>query len=258
MENQDLMTINLSENERIDDLQIKGYRIIQDKTAFCFGMDAVLLSDFADIKKNEKVLDMCSGTGILPILLAAKTQGKYFEGLEIQEKMARMAERSVSLNGLEERVGIRCGDVKEASMIYGRDAFDVITCNPPYMNQNHGLKNPDEPKAIARHEVLMTFEDACAQAFAVLKPGGRLYLVHRPQRLSELITTLKKHRMEPKRLRFVHPYIDEPANMVLIEAFKDGREQMRIDSPIIVYSAPNVYTKQIYDIYGYDCDADGK
>lgn len=252
MESQDLMTINLQDNERIDDLQIKGYKIIQDKTAFCFGMDAVLLSDFAVVKKNEKVLDMCTGTGIVPILLAAKTEGGEFAGLEIQEKMAKMAGRSVVLNGLEEKIKITCGDVKEATNIYGRNSFEVITCNPPYMNQNHGLKNPDEPKAIARHEVLMSFEDLASQSYSILKPGGRLYLVHRPHRLSELIATLKKHRLEPKRLRFVHPFLYEAANMVLIEAFKDGKEQMRIDSPIIVYSEPGVYTKQIYDIYGYE------
>lgn len=252
MESQDLMTIKLLDNERIDDLQIKGYKIIQDKTAFCFGMDAVLLSDFAVIKKNEKVLDMCTGTGIIPILLAAKTCGEGFDGLEIQEKTAKMACRSVALNNLQNKIKITCGDVKEASDIYGRASYEVITCNPPYMNQNHGLKNPYEPKAIARHEVLMSFEELAEQAFNVLKPGGRLYMVHRPHRLSELIFTLKKHRLEPKRLRFVHPFINEAANMVLIEAFKDGKEHMRIDSPVIVYSEPGVYTKQIYDIYGYD------
>lgn len=250
MESQDLMTINLLENERIDDLQIKGYRIIQDRTAFCFGMDAVLLSDFAVVRKNEKVLDMCTGTGILPILLEAKTEGSKFCGLEIQEKMAEMAGRSVLLNSQQEKIEIMCGDVKEATKLYGRNVFEVVTCNPPYMNQNHGLKNPDEPKAIARHEVLMRFEDLAREAYNVLKPGGRLYIVHRPHRLTELVSTLKKYRLEPKRLRFVHPYINEAANMVLIEAFKDGKEQMKIDSPIIVYSEPGVYTKQIYDIYG--------
>ena len=251
MENQDLMTIDLLENERIDDLQIKGYRIIQDRTAFCFGMDAVLLSDFAAVKRDERVLDMCTGTGIIPILLEAKTEGSYFAGLEIQEKMAKMAARSAALNGISEKVVITCGDVKEATRIYGRDSFDAVTCNPPYMNQNHGLKNPDEPKAIARHEVLMSFEDLARETFSVLKPGGRLYLVHRPHRLTELITILKRYRLEPKRLRFVHPYIGVDANMVLIEAFKDGKEQMRIDPPIVVYSEPGVYTEQIYEIYGY-------
>ncbi len=252
MESQDLMTINLRDNERIDDLQLKGYKIIQDKTAFCFGMDAVLLSDFVVVKKQEKVLDMCTGTGIIPILLEAKTLGEHFDGLEIQENIAEMAGRSVALNSLNDKIKITCGDVKEATNIYGKNSFEVITCNPPYMNHNHGLKNPDEPKAIARHEVLMSFEDLAAQAYSILKPGGRLYLVHRPHRLSELIYTLKKHRLEPKRLRFVHPFINEAANMVLIEAFKDGREQMRIDSPIVVYDKPGVYTKQIYEIYGYE------
>lgn len=243
--------IELRENERIDELHRNGYRIIQNETAFCFGMDAVLLSGFAAAKKGERVVDFCTGTGIIPILMEAKTDGSHFTGLEIQAPMAEMAGRSVLLNNLSEKVEIICGDVCRASEIFGKSSVDVVTCNPPYMNQNHGLKNPDEPKAIARHEVCLTFDDVAREAAAVLKPGGRFYLVHRPMRLVELIMTMKKYKLEPKRMKFVHPFVGEEANMVLIEAVYGGGAQMRIEKPLIVYETPGKYTSEIYDIYGY-------
>lgn len=245
------MTIKLLPNERIDELQRNGYRIIQNEKKFCFGMDAVLLSGFARAGKGERVLDLGTGTGIIPILMEAKTEGKSFTGLEIQEEMAEMAARSVKLNGLEEKVSIIQGDLKEASKRFGKASFDVVTCNPPYMNQNHGLKNPDEPKAIARHELLCSFEDVAREAAALLKSGGRLYLVHRPHRLTEIFETLRAHKLEPKRMKFVHPFADAEANMVLIEAFRGGRPQMRVEAPVIVYEKPGVYTNEIYEIYGY-------
>ena len=243
--------IELREHERIDELHRNGYKIIQNESAFCFGMDAVLLSGFATAKKGERVVDFCTGTGIIPILMEAKTEGSHFTGLEIQPQMAEMANRSVLLNELSERVEIICGDVCKASERFGKSTVDVVTCNPPYMNQNHGLKNPDEPKAIARHEVCLTFEDVAREAAAVLKPGGRFYLVRRPMRLVELIMTMKAHKLEPKRMKFVHPYVGEEANMVLIEAVYGGGAQMRIEKPLIVYEAPGKYTPEIYDIYGY-------
>ena len=245
------MTIKLLPNERIDELQRNGYRIIQNEKKFCFGMDAVLLSGFARAGKGERVLDLGTGTGIIPILMEAKTEGESFTGLEIQEEMAEMAARSVKLNGLEEKVSIIQGDLKEASKRFGKASFDVVTCNPPYMNQNHGLKNPDEPKAIARHELLCSFEDVAREAAALLKSGGRLYLVHRPHRLTEIFETLRAHKLEPKRMKFVHPFADAEANMVLIEAFRGGRPQMRVEAPGIVYEKPGVYTNEIYEIYGY-------
>ena len=245
------MTIKLLPNERIDELQRNGYRIIQNEKKFCFGMDAVLLSGFARAGKGERVLDLGTGTGIIPILMEAKTGGESFTGLEIQEEMAEMAARSVKLNGLEEKVSIIQGDLKEASKRFGKASFDVVTCNPPYMNQNHGLKNPDEPKAIARHELLCSFEDVAREAAALLKSGGRLYLVHRPHRLTEIFETLRAHKLEPKRMKFVHPFADAEANMVLIEAFRGGRPQMRVEAPVIVYEKPGVYTNEIYEIYGY-------
>ena len=243
--------VTCGEDERIDDLQRNGYRIIQKKKGFCFGMDAVLLSGFAQVKEGEAAVDLGTGTGIIPILLEVKTKGKHFTGLEIQEEVAEMAARSVKLNGLEEKVSIIQGDLKEASKRFGKASFDVVTCNPPYMNQNHGLKNPDEPKAIARHELLCSFEDVAREAAALLKSGGRLYLVHRPHRLTEIFETLRAHKLEPKRMKFVHPFADAEANMVLIEAFRGGRPQMRVEAPVIVYEKPGVYTNEIYEIYGY-------
>lgn len=239
------------EDERIDDLQRNGYRIIQKKKGFCFGMDAVLLSGFAQVKEGEVAVDLGTGTGIIPILLEAKTKGKHFTGLEIQKEVAEMAERSVQLNHLEDRVDIVRGDIKEASRLFGKASFDVVTSNPPYMNDNHGLKNPDLPKAIARHEVFCTLDDVCREVSLLLRSGGRFYMVHRPHRLAEIITALKTYRLEPKRMKLVHPFADKDANMVLIEAVRGGRSMMKVEAPVIVYQKPGVYTQEIYDIYGY-------
>lgn len=241
----------VKEGERLDELNRNGYFLIQNPDKFCFGMDAVLLSGFARVKKGETVLDMGTGTGVIPILLEGKTEGSRFTGLEIQADMADMASRSVKLNRLSEKVSIVTGDIKEASARFGRASFDVVTCNPPYMNENHGLKNPGEPKAIARHEILCTFEDIAREAAAVLRSGGRFYMVHRPHRLLELFETLRKHGLEPKRMKMVHPYLGEEANMVLIEAFRGGRPQMRVEPPLIVYQSPGQYTNEIYEIYWY-------
>ena len=245
------MMINLKPGERLDDLERNGYKIIQDKEKFCFGMYAVLLSGFARVKKGEKVLDLGTGTGIIPILLEAKTEGQHFTGLEIQEESADMASRSVSLNNLDEKVKIVCGDIKEAGVIFGKGTFEVVTTNPPYMNDLHGIKNPDMPKAIARHEVLCTLEDVVKEGAAVLKQNGRMYMVHRPHRLIEIIEVLKKYKLDPKRIKFVHPFVNKPANMVLIEALKGGKSMVKVEEPIIVYKEQGVYTDEIYDIYGY-------
>lgn len=245
------MTINLKENERIDDLQRNGYRIIQNTKGFCFGMDAVLLSGFAFVKPGERAIDLGTGTGIIPILLEAKCQGEHYTGLEIQEEMADMARRSVALNQLEKKISVVTGDIREASRLFGAASFDVVTSNPPYMNDAHGLKNPELPKAIARHEVLCTLEDVVGQAARLLKPGGRFYLVHRPHRLIEIITALTRAGLEPKRMKLVHPFVDKEANMVLIEAVRGGKSMIKVEAPIIVYKEPGVYTDEIYTIYGY-------
>lgn len=248
-ESRSLMT-NLLPGERIDDLQRKGYKIIQNVEKFCFGMDAVLLSSFATVKPGEKVLDMGTGTGIIPILLEAKTEGEHFTGLEIQSESADMARRSVELNDLSSKIDIVEGDIKEASVIFGKGVMNVVTVNPPYMNDLHGIKNPDMPKAIARHEVLCTLEDVVREAAAVLKQNGRLYMVHRPHRLVEIINEMTKYKLEPKRIKFVHPYKDKEANMVLIEALKGGRSMVKIEEPLVVYKDVNVYTDELRELYG--------
>lgn len=241
----------LKENERIDDLQRNGYRIIQDPERFCFGMDAVLLSGFATVKDGARVLDLGTGTGIIPILLAAKTGAAHLTGLEIQPDSADMAGRSVALNGLEEKIDIVTGDIKEAGRIFDAASFDVITCNPPYMIGRHGLKNPEDAKAIARHEILCTLEDVAEQTAKLLKPGGKFFLVHRPFRLAEIMVTLKKYKLEPKRMQLVYPFVDKEPNMVLLEAARGGRPRMTVEKPLIVYREPGVYMAEIYDIYGY-------
>ena len=246
--------MELKDGERIDDLHRNGYRIIQNQSKFCFGMDAVLLSDFAKVKPGERVLDMGTGTGIIPILMEAKTPGEQFAALEIQKESADMARRSVALNGLDEKIQVVTGDIKEASHIFGASQFQVVTTNPPYMNDQHGLKNPDLPKAIARHEVLCSLEDVVREGAKVLKPNGRFYMVHRPFRLIEIITMLTKYKLEPKRMRFVHPYVDKEPNMVLIEAIKGAKSMVKIEKPLIVYEDVNVYHPEIYQIYGYDRD----
>ena len=245
------MIIDLKDNERIDDLQRNGYQIIQKQNGFCFGMDAVLLSGFANVKPGERAVDLGTGTGIIPILLEAKYDGFHYTGLEIQEEVADMARRSVALNHLEDKLSIVTGDIKEASRLFGAASFDVVTSNPPYMNDAHGLKNPDLPKAIARHEVLCTLDDVTREASRLLKPGGRFYMVHRPHRLIEIITSLKSYGMEPKRMKMVHPFVDREANMVLIEAVRGGKSMIKVEAPIIVYKEQGVYTDEIYTIYGY-------
>ena len=241
----------LKENERIDDLQRNHYRIIQDPGRFCFGMDAVLLSGFAKEKQGDRVLDLGTGTGIIPILMEAKTSAKNLVGLEIRPDSADMARRSVRLNGLEKKIEIITGDIKEAESLFGAASFDVVTSNPPYMTEHHGITNPEAPKAIARHELLCSLEDVISQSSRLLKPGGNFFMVHRPFRLVDIFVLLREYKLEPKRMKLVYPFADKEPNMVLIEANRGGRARMRVEKPLIVYKEPGVYTEEIYDIYGY-------
>lgn len=243
--------MNLKPNERIDDLNRCGYKIIQNTNKFCFGMDAVLLSSFAKANEDDKVIDLGTGTGIIPILMEAKTKASSFVGLEIQDESVEMARRSVLMNGQENKITILQGDIKTASKDLGAAMFDVVTSNPPYMNNSHALVNPNEAKAIARHEIMCNLEDVVREGAKLLKVGGKMYMVHRPFRLIEIVSEMTKYKLEPKRIRFVHPYVDKEPNMVLIEATKGGKSMVKIDKPLIVYKDVNVYTDEIHEIYGF-------
>lgn len=226
----------LKPGERLDDLQLSGYEIIQDPEKFCFGVDAVLLTDFVKVKPGERVLDLGTGTGVIPILLEAKTEGAHFTGLEIQEESADMARRSVLYNQISEKVDIVTGDIKEAAEIFKTASFDVITTNPPYMREQHGLENMTDARTIARHEVLCTLEDILRESAKILPESkGRFYMIHKPFRLVEILNMMCHYKIEPKRLRFVHPYVDKEPTMVLIEGIKGGKSRVMIEPPIIMY-----------------------
>lgn len=242
--------ISLKPGERLDDLQIRGYQIIQHPEKFCFGMDAVLLSGFARVRAGEKSLDLGTGTGILPILLAAKTEAAHICGLEIQQESADMAGRSVDYNRLADKVDIVTGDIKEAASIFGSASFEVITVNPPYIAGSDGRPNCADAKAIARHEVLCTLEDVLRESAKILKPKGRFYMVHRPQRLVEIINGMAVHRIEPKRMRMVHPSPGKAPNMVLLEGVRGGNRQLNVDPPLYIFDGNGNYTAQFNEVYG--------
>lgn len=239
----------LREGERVDDLQRDGLKLIQNPSWFCFGMDAVLLSAFARVREGQECLDLGCGNGVIPILLAGRTKGRHFTGLEIQSDIAAMASRSVLGNGLTEQVSIVNGDIKEAVQIFGAAVFDVVTGNPPYLVQAHGLVSETDHKAVARHEIKCTLEQFIDSAVRVLKPGGHFYMVHRPFRLAEIISCMTAHKLEPKRMRLVYPYIDKEPNMVLIEGVRGGNPRITVEKPLIVYESENVYTEEVRSLY---------
>ncbi|MDY4743232.1 MAG: tRNA1(Val) (adenine(37)-N6)-methyltransferase [Lachnospira sp.] len=236
-------------NERIDDLMRDGLKLIQNTDIFCFGMDAVLLSTYAKAGKNDRVLDLGTGNGIIPVLMQSKNPGSTYTALEIQENSADLAIRNVELNNLSDRISVVKGDIKEASRLFGEASFNVVTSNPPYMNENHGIVNPDSAKAIARHEILCSLEDVVREAGRCLKSKGKMYMVHRPNRLVDIFDTMRRHHLEPKRMRLVYPYVNKAANMVLIEAVKGGNSQLIVEEPLIVYKEDGNYTDALLKMY---------
>lgn len=242
----------IHDDERLDDLHRKGYRILQKPGAFCFGMDAVLLADFAVVKKKEQVLDLGTGTGIIPILMQARHEDASYVGLELQPDMADMASRSVLYNHQEQSVRIVQGDLRRIRTWFPPASMDVVTANPPYMKAPAGLTNQNEALTIARHEVECVLSDVTAAASDMLKFHGRFYMVHRPRRLVQILEELRRVKLEPKRMRLVHPYYNKEPNMVLIEAVRGGGEELRIQPPLIIYDAPGRYSDEIYRIYGYE------
>ena len=235
--------------ERLDDLQ-NGYWIIQNPEQFCYGIDAVLLASYARVKEGERALDFCTGSGIVPILLKAKTRGRHFTGLEIQHESADMAMRSVKYNHLEEWIKIVEGDVCRSEEYFSASSFDVVTCNPPYMTGNHGLTNAEPGEDDRQARSVCSFEDIVKAAARVLRPGGRFYLVHRPFRLAEIIFVLKQYQLEPKRMQLVCPFADKEPNLVLLEAVRGGKPRITVEKPLIVYEKPGVYTEDIRILYG--------
>lgn len=236
--------------ERLDDLQCNGLYLIQDPDKFCFGIDAVLLSNFVKVKKNGHVVDLCTGSGIVPILLSAKTDAKKITGIEIQSDIADMARRSVSYNNLDEKIDIVNDDISNALKYINNCSVDSVCVNPPYMKDTTAIKNPDLPMAIARHELLTDLETVINIASKLLKESGKFFMVHRPSRLSEIFASMRQNRIEPKRLRFIHPYIESKANLVLIEGAKGSGVWMDVEPPLVVYKDKNVYTDEVLKIYG--------
>jgi len=235
--------------ETIEDLNCRGYRFIQGDGCFRFGCDAVLLSGFAKVKKNEAALDLCCGTGIIPVLLSAKTLGRRFAGIEIHERSADTARRNAVLNGIADKMEIITGDVKDIRNLIDNASFDVVTANPPYIRAKDGVTNAGEHSSAARHEILLTLKDVISAAAWALKHGGRLYMVHKPERLVEIVNLLTEHKLEMKTLRFVQAYADRKPSMALIEAALCGRPQLTAMPPLVIYKTPGVYTDEVIKIY---------
>lgn len=228
-----------------------GYKILQDSERFQFGIDAVLLADYASksLKEKESVIDLGTGTGIIPLLMVNKCKTAAFTGLEVQKESADMAARSVTMNELEGQIQIVHGDLKEAGSLFPRHSFNVVTCNPPYMIDAHGRNNEQDALTIARHEVLCTLEDVVTAADYLLASHGSFFMIHRPFRLPEIFSSLEKHKMEMKRMRLIYPFTDKEPNMVLIEARKNAKRRLTIEPPLIVRNDDGEYTIEVQDIY---------
>lgn len=244
------MEIKLEKNERIDDLEFKNLKVIQNKNGFCFGMDAVLLSDFAkNIKRNAIVLDLGTGTGIIPILLCGKAELKKVIGVEIQEEVAKMAKKSILLNNLENKFEILNCNIKELNKIYENQTFDVIVTNPPYKKQDSGMINENKRKLISRHEITANLEDFIKISKDLLKDKGELYMVHRPERLVDIFELMRKYKIEPKELKMVCPNKNKEPNLVLIKGVKNAKPFLKVEKNLYVYDTESNYTKEILEIY---------
>ena len=242
--------MELKENERIDDLELNNLKIIQNKNGFCFGMDSVLLSDFAkNIKPNTKVIDLGTGTGILPILLSAKTKASKIVGIEIQEDVANMANRSVELNNLQNRLETICENIKNLKNVYETNSFDAIVTNPPYKTKGTGGINELKSKLISRHEITADLEDFISISSYLLKDQSNIYMVHRPERLVDILSIFRKYKLEPKELKLVQPNCGKAPNLVLIKATKNAKPFLKIDKPLYIYKSDGTYTEELLKIY---------
>lgn len=240
----------IKEHERIDDLQLDGLKIIQNPESFCFGIDAVLLSDFAKVRDGESVVELGTGTGIIPILLSAKTEASKISAFEVQESMADMARRSVAMNGLEDRINIIHDNLNHYGKYFEKSTVDVVVTNPPYMAGTRGIQNEEDLKRISRHEVLCSLEDVIRVSAAMLKPGGSFYMVHRPMRLVDIVSLMRQYKLEPKEIRLVQPSVYKKPNIMLIKGVRGGRPELKFHDPLIVYQEDGDYTQEIYQIYG--------
>lgn len=244
------MEVKLKENEIIDDLEFKGLKIIQNKNGFKFGMDSVLLSDFAKtIKNNSVVLDIGTGTGIISILLSKKTGAKEIIGIEVQEDVSDMAKRSIELNNLQNKINIINDNINNIEKYFKINLFDSIVTNPPYQKNNTGLKSETEEQLISRHEVLCSLENIIEKSFKMLKDHGEFYMVHRPERLVDIMYLMRKYKIEPKELRFVYPKFGEKSNLILIKGIKNANEFLKIHKPLIIYDEDGNYTAEVLKIY---------
>lgn len=244
--------VKLKDNERIDDLGCKGLKIIQNTEGFCFGMDAVLLSNFCDIKKGSEIVDLGTGTGIIPLLVWAKNNVRKIYGIEIQEEVAEMATRTMKMNGIEEYIKVININLIQAPEMLGVNKFDSVTSNPPYMLQGGGIVNPEDKKAISRHEITCTLEDVIRTASRLLKHNGSFFMVHRPHRIVDIFCLLRQYKLEPKKIRFVHPKVGDKPNLVLIKSVKASKPELKFEPPLYVYNDDLSYTEEIYKIYGME------
>jgi len=239
----------ISANERIDDLERAGLRLIQCPASFCFSIDAVLLSHFATAHNYDRVMDLCTGTGVIPLLLSTRAKGLRLVGLELNREVAERAARSVRLNKLEASIAIECGDVRNFKSLFPHNSFNVVVANPPYLPVGQGNLSAVDVQRMARHEVTATLRDVVAAAQWLLPTGGRFAMVHRSHRLTDILVVLREHRLEPKRMRMVHAAAGKEANIVLVEAVKDAKPDLVSGPPIFVHNADGTYTAEIRRLY---------